>query len=92
LTQDDEDAAGARLKRHLFGDPRRFGEGVRKPAAAGRAALSENARLVREVRASLASAGYRGDPYLALRGRDSSWTRPRWDEALAELGLPAAGR
>jgi len=92
LTQDDEDAASARLKRHLFGDPRRCGEGIRRPAAAERPALSEDARLVREVRAALARAGCRGDPYLALRARDSSWTRPRWDGALAELGMPASGR
>ncbi len=90
LTQDDEDAASARLKRHLFGDPRRRGEGPQRPAAE-RAALSEDARLVREVRAALASAGYRGDPYLALRARDSSWTRPRWEGALAELGVGTSG-
>lgn len=86
LTQDDEDAASLRLKHHDFGDPWRSVPVSGRGGSSLRAALSEDARVVREIRASLRNAGYRGDPFYALRAHDSSWTRTRWDEALAELG------
>jgi hypothetical protein len=85
LSQDDEDAASRRLKLHLFGSPRGDGPGGSQPAAAGRPRLSADAMLAREVRAALARVGYRGDPFPMVRARDGSWTRERWDAALAEL-------
>ncbi len=87
LTQEDEDAAVARLKRHLFGAPRGCGPGSSRSPVAARRELSRDAMLVREVRASLARAGYRGDPFPMVMARDASWTRVRWDAACAELGV-----
>lgn len=89
LTQADEDAAGVRLKRHLFGSPRGTGGSGPGPAVAVRPRLSADAVLVREIGAAMGRAGYRGDPFPALRARDPSWTRARWDGALGEL---AGGR
>ena len=91
-TQGDEDAAARRLKRHLHGDP---GGGVggaivgprpRSPSPA-RATVSADAVVVREVRAAVARAGGRADPFPLVRAKDPSWTRERWDRAVAELGL-----
>ena len=92
LTLDDEDAASARLKRHLFGDPWRVDVGVPRPEAPERPRLSRDALLVREVRAAVARAGYRVDPFPALRARDPSWTRTRWEASLAELAAIPGGR
>jgi len=84
LTQGDEDATGARLRRHLFGCPGDSGPCSSGPTAAVRPGLSRDATLVRVVRAELARAGYRGDPFPLVRARDGSWTRERWDAASAE--------
>ena len=46
LTQDDEDAAGLRLKRHLFGPPRGGGPGGSRSAVAVGPGLSRDAMLV----------------------------------------------
>ena len=56
-----------------------------------RPVLSEDARTVREVRAALERAGYRGHPFPPLRQRDPSWTRERWDLAEAELASQGQG-
>jgi hypothetical protein len=83
-TADDETAASQRLRRHLHGGPpeRRV-----EPAPARRPVpeLSDDARLVREVRAALARAGYRGDAFPQLRRQRPDWTRERWDRAVGEL-------
>jgi hypothetical protein len=87
VTQDDEDAASARLKRHLFGDPRRPGPELfprATPERVERPKLSEDAMLVRAVRAALDRAGFRGDPFYALKREKPEWTRDRWDRAVAE--------
>ena len=84
-TQDDEDAASRRLKRHLFGAPSEAIAGLCWPSSSGRPSLSSDALLVREVKASSSRAGYRGDPFLLVRARDASWTRERWDRASVEL-------
>jgi hypothetical protein len=47
--------------------------------------LSEDARVVRAVRAAVARAGYRGDPFPLLRRERTEWTRERWDRAVEEL-------
>jgi len=86
LTQDDEDAAGGRLKRLLFGPARGVGVGPRSASPAeARPRLSADAMTVREVRTAAMRAGYRGDPFPIVRSRDGTWTRARWDEASAEL-------
>jgi len=85
LTQADEDAAAGRLKRHLFGAPRGVSGSGPRPSVVDRPRLSADALVVREVRATVARAGYRGDPFPLVRARDGSWTRARWDGALSEL-------
>jgi len=87
LTQDDEDVAGVRLKRYLFGTPKGEDRGVGLPVVVERPRFSPDAGLVREVLAATARAGHRGDPFGLVRARDSSWTRARWDAASAELGV-----
>jgi hypothetical protein len=86
LTQDDADAASARLKRHLYGVPRE------RPASLATVAssrvvpeLSEDARLVQAVRTALAQKGYKGDGIPLVRRERPEWTRERWDCAVAEL-------
>jgi hypothetical protein len=85
LTQDDEDRANGRIKAFLRGpEPPRVASLSSGPPA--RPVLSEDARMVIRVRSALASSGYRGDPFPQVRRYDPSWTRERWDRALAELG------
>jgi hypothetical protein len=38
-----------------------------------------------EFRCAFAAARYPGDPFPQVRRQDPSWTRERWDLALAEL-------
>jgi len=85
LTQADEDTAAGRLKRHLFGAPKGVSGSGPRPSVVDRPRLSADALVVREVRAAVARAGYRGDPFPLVRARDGSWTRARWDGALSEL-------
>src|SRR5262249_45589677 len=98
LTQDEEGAAHARLKRHLFGAPRERVGGLGRAmevraAVAARPALSDDGLLVREVRGALARTGFRGDPFYALKSQRPDWTRDRWETAVAEIeGTLAGGR
>ena len=85
ITQDDEDAANVRLKRHLHGKPLEKvtgGESARKSVDF----LSDDALTVRSIRGAVAATGYRGDAFPFLKRQDPAWTRERWDLALAELG------
>jgi hypothetical protein len=84
-TADDETAASLRLRRHLHGGPpeRRAEPAAALPPGQERSA---DARLVREVRAALSRAGYRGDAFPHLRRQRPDFTRERWDRAVAELG------
>ena len=85
LTQEDEDRASRRLKLHLFGAPGEIGGvGMRAGYVMGDR-LSEDALMVREVRAAMIRAGIFRDPFPMVRARDGSWTRGRWDAAMAEL-------
>jgi hypothetical protein len=91
VTQDDEDAARVRLKRHLYG------VGLARessPVSVGppRVELSSDARLVQSVRSALVGAGYRGDGFALLRRQRPEWTRSRWAEALAELDRAGSAR
>jgi hypothetical protein len=84
-TQDDEQAASVRLRRHLYGAPpsgRAVGSVV---SFAPRRALSADARLVQAVRAAAMQARYRGDAFPLLKRQQPDWTRERWDCAVAEL-------
>ncbi len=97
MTQDDEDAASARLKRHLFGDRGGArGQGpspspALRPVATGGAGLSADARLVREVIAAARQAGFKGDPYHLLRRESAEWTRERYDLATRDLEASGCG-
>ena len=84
LTQEDEDRAQARIKAFQRGpEPPTMSSSSFRPSV--RPVLSEDALVARRVRAALAAAGYRGDPFPQVRRQDPSWTRERWDVALAEL-------
>lgn len=84
VTQEDEDRAQARIKAFLRGpeQPAMASSSFRPPV---RPVLSEDALVARKVRSAMAAAGYRGDPFPQVRRQDPSWTRGRWDAALAEL-------
>lgn len=83
-TQGDEDRAQGRIKAFLRGPetPAMASASASRPPA--RPMLSEDALVARRVRAALARVGYRGDPLPQVRRQDASWTRERWDAALAE--------
>jgi hypothetical protein len=53
----------------------------------GSIGLSEDARIVREVRAAMIRAGIYRDPWPAFQARYPEWDRARWDRELSELGL-----
>ncbi len=84
----DEDRGSRQVKQQLYGRSRRASSG---PGQATQRSghepleLSADARLVAEVKKRLASVGYRGDPYEALKRKKPSFTRERWDQALLEL-------
>jgi hypothetical protein len=84
ITQADEDEAVARLKKRNRPD-------VPAPAAThagqGRTgeSLSQDARIVREIREILRRKGIHVDPFAAVRSHLPGWTRERWDAAMAEL-------
>lgn len=85
LTHDDEDAARLRLKRHLFGEPRREEIPAAPRVAAPGSVLSEDARMVRAVENAAKRAGFRGDAFYLLRRERPDWTRDRWEAASLEL-------
>jgi hypothetical protein len=76
ITQAEEDAARRRLKAHRetsaawpalgLGRPGFPGLGLGNPAPTRRPALSEDARIAREISRAVAAAGYRGDPFPQL--------------------------
>jgi hypothetical protein len=84
-TLDDEDTARRKLREHLHGRPFPV---VRSSAASlMMLGLSEDARLVREVRTAMIRAGIFRDPWPAFQARNPGWNRGRWDAAMGELGL-----
>jgi hypothetical protein len=85
LTQDDEDRANMRIKAFLKGPAL---PGVTSPFRLPPGpSLSEDARAVREFRRAFVAAGHLIDPFAHVSRHDASWTRERWDQALAELGM-----
>ena len=91
ITQADEDSARRRLKVHEFGPPAGGvgvgGVGRSMPMPTAGLGLSEDARLVREVRSAMIRAGIYRDPWPAFRARNPAWDPGRWEAAMAELGL-----
>jgi hypothetical protein len=92
LSAGEEERASRRIREHLFPPrPGVAGQGAGRPARPDRPTLSEDARVVREVRGAFARAGRRDlDPFPHLRRQRPEWTRARWDAALAELEGDAA--
>jgi Mn-dependent DtxR family transcriptional regulator len=100
-TLDDEDGARRKLREHLHGRPlvvdrprlerprACFASMVAAMSPKPRVAseLSEDARLVREIRTATIRAGIFRDPWPAFQARNPGWDRGRWDRALGELGL-----
>jgi len=83
ITQAEEDEARGWLRDHDWGSPRRT---VPAPSSlAPPPELSNDARVVEVARRVLAQAGWRGDPFLGLKVQDPTWTRERWERALAAL-------
>lgn len=85
-TNDDEDAANRRLKRHFYGDttkrePKPDFERPKLPPIV----LSEDARLVVAVRRVAEQHRLAGDPFYLLKRERPEWTRERWDKAVGEL-------
>ena len=93
-TQVEEDAARRKLRAYLHPAGSSFGfvSVASPPAAPMRRSLSEDARLVQEIKRSLVAAGFRGDPFPQVRRHDSSWTRARWDAALQEVSFATGFR
>jgi hypothetical protein len=100
ITQDDEDRARQRLKWHDHGPPRSsvqpapFQSASFSPPASFPSprpiepgGLSDDARIVREVRSAMIRAGLFRDPWPAFSVRNPGWDRGRWDAAMVELGL-----
>ena len=85
LTHDDEDAARLRLKRHLFGEPRREEFPAAPRVAPPGPVLSDDARMVQAVENAAKRAGFRGDAFYLLRKERPDWTRDRWEAASLEL-------
>jgi hypothetical protein len=88
LTQADEDSARRRLRLHDLGKQRV--SALATPFSTSRpidSGLSDDARIVRKVRAACIRAGVFRDPWPAFSARNPCWDRGRWDLALAELGL-----
>jgi len=86
VTDSDEDAAHARLKHYLYGIPVRAEP---SPASAS-LDLSQDAAIVRYVHTQLARAGWQGDAFGLLSRDDPTWTRERWERAVAELAQAQA--
>jgi hypothetical protein len=86
LTQGDEDAARLRLKRHLFGEPRREEPASPPPRPVFTVpTLSDDARMVQAVQNAANRAGFRGDAFYLLKRERPEWTRERWDAASHEM-------
>jgi len=93
LTQADDDAAQARLKR-WFRD--QYGPRPFEPAPRRSPQLSDDAKLVGHLRAVLRARGIHVDPFRAVQAHlPPGWDRARWDRAdqewSAARGEPIGG-
>jgi hypothetical protein len=83
ITQSDEDRANARIKAFLRGPaPPSVASALPRPT---KPLLSADAFTVREFQRLWSLKSYQGDPFRQFQRLDPSWTRERWDAALAEL-------
>lgn len=82
ITQEDEDQARQRLRAHDWGPRPQPAPARAEPPAP---TLSQEARFVQQAEQVVRQAGWRGEPFLALKLHDATWTRQRWDAAQAEL-------
>ena len=82
ITQADEDAALARIKRHRYGRTRRASI---PPRRTQRVELSEDALLVRQLQHVLRRRGLHRDPFPKVQRHRPDWTRERWERAVLEL-------
>jgi hypothetical protein len=105
LSQDDEDAARRKIRDLLYPEGRPKSIGPHGPISGlpgsigrearietGREGPSEDALVVRAVTNALRRAGFKGDPFYALKRQRPEWTRDRWDRAAAELGAGTMAR
>jgi len=77
ITQEDEDQARALLRVHRDGPLRRSAVEACTPVPD--VALSDDARLALLAPQGLRQAGWRGEPFLAVKMQDPTWTRDRWE-------------
>lgn len=91
ITNDDEDAAQARLKRHVFGrDGQRESE---KPKLVRvEIQLSDDARLVAAVLRLCRERRVDVDPLVLVKREKPEWTRERWERAIDEIERARFGR
>ncbi len=83
ITQEDEDQARALLRVSRDGSPQRC---VPEAYAPGPEAVrSADARFVLRAAQVLRQAGWQGEPFLAVKLHDPTWTRARWEQAQATL-------
>lgn len=100
LSQDDEEAARRKIRLLLYPETRPESNGRHGPFSGlsddlsmgqrlepPRPRRSEDALIVQAVTNALKRAGFRGDPFYALKRERPEWTRDRWNAAMAELGL-----
>lgn len=83
LTQEDEDTAWGGLRDYLYGPTPREQPAAAAPASA--VPLSDDARFVDLAQRVLRQAGWRGEPFLAVKLQYPEWTLQRWEHAQAEL-------
>lgn len=86
-TNDDEDAAHERLKRHFYGATRKR---EREDSAGFRSKrvefqLSDDAKLVAAVQRVAVQHRIASEPFYLLKRERPEWTRERWDAAVGEL-------
>lgn len=105
LSQDDEDAARRKIRTLLYPEGRPDPNGQHGPFSGlsggigqkarvepRREGPSEDALVVRSVTNALKRAGFRGDPFYALKSQRPEWTRDRWERAAAELEMGMMAR
>jgi len=82
VTQDDEDQAQTRLRKHFYGG-REEGKALimKRPSEV----LSKDALFVADVSARLQRHGFSGDMFAAVNRELPDWTRERWERAMTEL-------
>lgn len=84
ITNDDEDAAHQRLKKHTWGSDAKRECEKQKPGTV-RASLSDDAKLVAAMERVMRERRVTLDPFVLLKRERPEWTRERWDAAVGEV-------